>query len=101
VKGEVPVLDDAEDQLVEELSGVLRRLEAKGCRITVVMLPPGAAADSANRRIPLAIASRAGLAWWDLTDGLSAGTLRYTDGVHMSPSSATATMTSLLESCGR
>lgn len=99
-KDEGPVLDDAEDQLVEELSGVLRRLEAKGCQITVVMLPPGAPADSANRRIPLAIASRAGLAWWDLNEGLPAGTLRYTDGVHMSPSSASTTMTSLLESCG-
>jgi hypothetical protein len=96
---EAPALDDAEEKLVAELSGIVQRLVGEGCRITMVMLPPGAAADSPNRRIPQAIASRAGVMWWDLNEGLPAGTVRFTDGVHLSPASASATMTSLLEFC--
>lgn len=97
---EAPVLDEAADGLVTELSGILERLKERGCRITLVFMPPGAAADSLNRRIPLAIACRAGVMWWDLNEELPEGSVRFTDGVHMSPSSASATMTTLLEFTG-
>ena len=97
---EAPALNPAEEELITELGGILRRIEAKGCRIILVMLPPGADLDSPNRRIPMALACRAGVSWWDLNEGLPAGAVRYTDGVHMSPASAAATMASLLEFCG-
>lgn len=99
-RAESPALEPAEEELAAELSGILARLAAKGCRITMVLLPPGADADSPKRRIPMAIACRTGLPWWDLTEGLPDGTVSYTDGVHLSPASASATMTSLLEYCG-
>lgn len=94
---EAPALSGPEQELVADLVGVLRRLEDRGCRITVVMLPPGAGVETPNRRIPLALAFRAGVRWWDLNEGLPAGAVRYTDGVHMSPASAAATMATLLE----
>ncbi len=100
-KNEAPPLEGADEELAEELAAILRRLESKGCRVTMVLLPPGADADSPKRRIPLAIACRAGVRWWDLTEGLPAGTVEFTDGVHMSPESASATLTSLLAQCAR
>jgi hypothetical protein len=84
------------DVLVREVDSIFKRLQARDVRLMLVMLPPGAATDSLNRRIPYEISSRSLIPLLDLNAGLPANAVRYTDGVHMDPTSAAAALRSIL-----
>ena len=88
-------LSEAESALVAELAQRIRRIESKGSRVLVAMMPPGVPPQSPNYRVPKALASLAGLAWWDLAENLPPSAIRLTDGVHMDPNTAAATLRSL------
>jgi hypothetical protein len=88
-------LSPSEIQLVDECADIVTRLRAAGSRFLIVFLPPGAPPDSPNFRIPLALAVRAGIPFWDLTKELPQGAVRFTDGVHMDARSAAATVDSI------
>jgi hypothetical protein len=86
---------DAED-LVSELSQLIKRFQSKGTKILIVQLPPGAAPESLNTRLPYALSQQAGVPILDLSRNLPPGTITYTDGIHMAPASAAATLRSIL-----
>lgn len=90
----------AEDTLLDEAAGILRKLEKAGSKITIVMLPPGAEASSPNRRLPEELARRAGLPFWDLANAIAPGMVKFTDGVHMDPASATAAVRTIFKATG-
>ncbi|QJE96976.1 hypothetical protein [Luteolibacter luteus] len=89
-----------EDALLEEAAGILRKLEAAGSKITIVMFPPGAEPSSPNRRLPEELARRAGLPFWDLANAIPPGMVKFTDGVHMDPASATAAVRTIFKATG-
>jgi hypothetical protein len=90
----------AEDALLEELKGILQRLTAAGSKVTIVVLPPGADATSAQRTLPAELARRSGLPFWDFAGAIPRGAVHYTDGVHMDPPSAAAALRTLLDATG-
>lgn len=94
-KNQQPLPTDAE-ALVQEATAIIGRLRQKNTRLVLVILPPGAAPDSLNIRIPKALSERAAVPLLDLTDGLPKGAVRYTDGVHMAPASAAAALRTIL-----
>lgn len=84
------------EALVAELSEVISRLQNRGMRVEVVVLPPGAAPGSPNLQVPQVLAGRSGVRFWDLNKGLPEGAVKLTDGVHMDRASATATLRTLM-----
>jgi hypothetical protein len=100
VLGEKPEVSDAENALLEELTGILGRLTAVGTKVTIVMLPPGAQAGTPNRVLPEELARRSGLPFWDLAAAIPPDSVRFTDGVHMDPPGAAATLRTLLDATG-
>ena len=91
-----PKLDPKETALADEVAAILGRLKKNGSEILLVMIPPGAEADSAQMRIPMAVAAKSGLRWWDLTDDLPIGSVSYSDGLHLDAASAQKVMLSLM-----
>ncbi len=91
-----PKLDPKETALVDEVAAILGCLEKSGSKILLVMIPPGAAADSAQMRIPKAVAVKSGLPWWDLTDNLPPGSVAFSDGLHLDAASAQKVMLTLM-----
>jgi hypothetical protein len=89
-----------EDALLEEATGILHRLTAAGSRITIIMFPPGAEPTSPNRRLPEELARRAGLPFWDLANAIPPGMVKFTDGVHMDPTCATAAVRTIFKATG-
>ena len=100
VSGAAAPVSDAENALLEELTGILRRLSAAGTEVLIVMLPPGAKAGTPNRVLPEELARRAGLPFWDLAAAIPPDAVRFTDGVHMDPPSAAAALRTLLDATG-
>lgn len=92
-----PALDEAESALITELAEIIGRLEKKGTRFLITILPPGGNADSAHVRLPTALANHSRLPMWNLADDLPAGSIHFTDGVHMAPQSAASVMALILE----
>ncbi len=92
----LPKLDVRSTALVDEVSGILDRLKAKGSEIMIVMLPPG----SADSSIPKAIAAQSQVRWWDLTEGLPPGAVSFSDGLHLDAPSAQKVMTALMQTAG-
>lgn len=64
------------------------------------MFPPGAEPASPNRRLPEELARRAGLPFWDLANAIPPGMVKFTDGVHMDPASATAAVRTIFKATG-
>jgi hypothetical protein len=91
-----PKLDSRETVVADEIAAIFGRLKKNGTKIMVVMLPPGAEADSAQSRIPIAVAAKSGVPWWDLTEKLPAGSVNYSDGLHLDAASAQKVMLSLM-----
>ena len=91
-----PTLGPKETSLVDEITAILGRLRKNGSEILLVMLPPGAAADSVQFKIPLAVAANSGIPWWDLTEGLPPGSVDYSDGLHLDAPSAQKVMLTLM-----
>jgi hypothetical protein len=93
-------LGGPEQALLEELASVVGGLKARGCRLVVVVMPPGGGPGSPQVRLPRELAARCGLEWWDLAGGVAAGEAGYTDGVHLDPASAAAAVRTLLDGLG-
>ncbi|MEO8617622.1 MAG: hypothetical protein ABI600_21010, partial [Luteolibacter sp.] len=89
-----PSLDDKSAALVDEMTGILSRLKSRGSRIFLIMLP-GDPKDFPRKEIAVALACKSGVPWWDLTDGLPAGEVEFTDGLHMDAASAQKVMNTL------
>jgi hypothetical protein len=98
LSGPLPPLNAAESGLIDELTTVIERLEKRGTRIMITVLPPGSAADSADVRLPTALAILTELPFWNLASSFPSGQIHFTDGVHMDPPSAATVMNALLES---
>ena len=80
---------------VDELVDIIDRLQGRGCRVVLVMLPPGEVEGSAELRVARALGERSNAEWWDLTRGLPEDTVLFTDGRHMEAESAAMTMGTL------
>ena len=91
-----PKLDPEETALVDEVAAILGRLKKNGSKILIVMIPPGAEADSAQMEIPRAVAAKSGLPWWDLTESLPQDSVSYSDGLHLDAASAQKVMLTLM-----
>jgi len=89
-----PALDEKSTALVEEMAGILKRLENKGSKIFIVMLP-GVPKDFPRKEIAVALACKSGVPWWDLTEGLPANAVGFTDGLHLDALSAQKVMNTL------
>lgn len=97
---EIPELDPRETALVDEVVAILGRLKKSGSEILIVMIPPGAEMDSAQMRIPKAIAARSGITWWDLTENLPPDSVVFSDGLHLDAASAQKVMLTLMREVG-
>lgn len=82
--------------LVAEMAEVCERLKARRISLVLVMLPSEADSTLVGRQIPMALSRAAGVPFWDLTADLPANAVKFTDGVHMDPASAAATLRTIL-----
>ncbi|MES2660062.1 MAG: hypothetical protein V4689_15680 [Verrucomicrobiota bacterium] len=96
-----PKLDSKETELVDEVSAILDRLRKNGSKILLVMIPPGAETDSVQMKIPMAVATKSEVPWWDLTDGLPPGSVGFSDGLHLDAASAQKVMLTLMREVGK
>ncbi|GAA5481943.1 hypothetical protein [Haloferula sargassicola] len=88
-------LTEPEQALVDEMAGIIGRLEERGSRVVLVLLPPGEIEGSSELRVARGLAWASGAEWWDLNDGLPADRVHFTDGRHMEAESAAETMATL------
>ncbi len=89
-------LTSSEKQLAAEVSAILTRLRSRGTESWIVMMPPSQPAESSNHRLATAISAQTNIPFWDLGIGLEPNDFSLTDGVHMHPDSAAATVRTLL-----
>ena len=82
--------------VVSELSEIIGRFKARGCKMLIVQLPPGADAEALYTKIPYALSRETGVPMLDLAKDLPPGAVKYTDGVHMAPASAAAALRSIV-----
>lgn len=93
-------LGTREQQLIDEVTGILTRLRGKGCHAVIVWLPPARADGSPPPPWLLEMARRSGIPYWDLGQEAAPGTVELTDGVHMAAPSAARTMRSMVKAMG-
>jgi len=84
-----------QEELIEEVRGILERLRQRGSHAVIVWLPPTRKHGSETPMWILEMARRCGVPYWDLGQQVTPGTVKFTDGVHMAPASAARTMRSL------
>ena len=99
--GSPPTLSHAESLLIDELFALLSRLKNRGSKFIITVIPPGGNSDSASVRLPMALALKAQVPYWNIHHGLQEDTISYTDGIHMNPSSAATIMTLLSKATTR
>lgn len=88
-------LGQREDELIDEVAAILKRLQSKGMRSVIVWLPPARKDGSGPYPWILEMARRSGSPYWDLGQETAPGTVVLTDGVHMAAPSAARTVVSL------
>ena len=88
-------LTPSQAEVIEEISGILSRLQASGTSSSIVWLPPARGDDSVPPAWILEMARRSGVPYWDLGHDAAPGTVTLTDGVHMAAESAARTTVSL------
>lgn len=91
------VLGSEDEALVLELSEGIARLRERGATVEIVILPPGVKDPSRALEVAEALAMRAGVRFWNLSEGLPDDAIRLTDSVHMDRLSATKSLRTLLE----
>jgi hypothetical protein len=102
VSGSSPIeLNPEKEALVEEVRGILERLQAKGSRAVIVWMPPARKDSDVLLELAREMARRSGVPYWDLGQEAAPGKVQLTDGVHMTPASATRTMRSLSNALDR
>jgi hypothetical protein len=79
------------------MEAIFMRLQNKGVKLMIVILPPGKSKDTPNVRLPAEISRRTNVPLLDLTDSLPKDSVRFTDGVHMDPQSAAAALRTILK----
>lgn len=84
-----------ERELAEEIIGLLKNLQERGCRTILVWLPPGREQGSAPPAWIAKIVSESGSEWWDLGTESNPKLIELTDGVHMAAHSSARTVMSL------
>jgi hypothetical protein len=89
-----------EGHLICEMEAIFMRLQNKGVKLMIVILPPGKSKDTPNVRLPAEISRRTKVPLLDLTDSLPKDSVRFTDGVHMDPQSADAALRTILKALG-
>lgn len=89
-----------EQQLIDEMAGILARLRGKGSHAVIVWLPPARADGSPPPPWLLEMARRCDAPYWDLGQEAAPGTVELTDGVHMAAPSAARTMRSMAKAMG-
>jgi hypothetical protein len=90
-------LTPRQDELIEEIAGILGRLRESGTDATIVWLPPGRRDGSTPPAWILEMARRSEIPYWDLGQEVAPGTVTLTDGVHMAAPSAARTTASLTQ----
>lgn len=100
-EGPPPTLDEEETWFIDDLAALIERLKSRGSQFLITVIPPGGTPDSADVRLPMALALKAGVRYWDLNAALPADTIKYTDRIHMEPQSAAAVTALLLQSFPR
>lgn len=88
-------LTPREEKLNDEVTTILKRLQAGGTCSIIVWLPPARGGNSPPPPWILDMARRSGSPYWDLGQDAAPGTVTLTDGVHMAAPSAARTMVSL------
>jgi hypothetical protein len=92
-----PALSERQNELIEEITGILGRLRSKGSQAMIVWLPPARGDQSPPPGWILEMARRSGVPYWDLGQEATPGTVTLTDGVHMAAPSAARTMRSMMK----
>lgn len=94
---QAPVLDGVAAVLVDELAGIIHRLETKGSRVFLIMIPPGPeSATDLQATLPRALACKSGVSWWDLNEGMPPDAVGFTDGVHLDAPGAAKVLATLV-----
>jgi len=88
-------LTQREEELIDEVAAILKRLQTKGTLAVIVWLPPARSDDSPPPPWILEMARRSNVPYWDLGQEAAEGTVTLTDSVHMAAPSAARTMVSL------
>lgn len=83
-----------EQAFVTSTCELLTRLQAKGSKLLLVMLPPGETEGSLEQRIARAVAIQSAQPYWDLS-ALPEDAANFTDGRHMDAETAAKTMRTL------
>lgn len=94
--GQAFTLPRAGESLVSELVLLLESLRANGSKVMIVILPPSAPRESLNYSLPSEVSRIGAIPLLDLTEDLPAGSVAYTDGVHMAPASAAAALRNIM-----
>lgn len=85
----------SQQQLVDEIAGILDRLSKKEVRPVFVWLPPGRPQDVSVPEWIMALAAASDADWWDLGNQAQPERVTLTDGVHMDAASAARTVRTL------
>ncbi|MDP4780108.1 MAG: hypothetical protein NWS16_07725, partial [Akkermansiaceae bacterium] len=81
--------------LIEELVPLLDRLEARGCKLVFIWLPPARSGNSPPPTWIRQLLAESHSLWWDLGNEALPELVTLTDSVHMSAPSAARTVISL------
>jgi hypothetical protein len=92
----VHTANEGEQALVEELAAIIGRLEKKGSKCWMLILPPRIEPGGRQHNLVVAIAARARIPFWDLGSGIPQERISLTDGIHMAPESAALTVREVL-----
>jgi hypothetical protein len=95
-KNAVQTANEGEQALVEELAAIIGRLETRGSKCWMLILPPRIEPGGNQHNLVVAIAARARIPFWDLGSGIPQQRIALTDGVHMAPESAALTVREVL-----
>jgi hypothetical protein len=89
------LLTTQQQTLIDEVSGILTRLKARGSQTVIVWLPPARPNGADPPAWILELACQSSSPYWDLGQEAAPGTVTLTDSVHMAAPSAARTMKSL------
>jgi hypothetical protein len=88
----VQTANEGEQTLVEELAAIIGRLQKRGSKCWMLILPPRIEPGGNQHNLVVAIAARARIPFWDLGSGIPQERIALTDGIHMAPESAALTV---------
>lgn len=87
---------DAEQSIIDEVDGIVRRLRANETETIFYWIPPGRGAGDAPMSWLLALPARSEAPWWDVGQEADPSLIELTDGAHMAAPSAARTVRSVM-----